>query len=71
MGTEQQNALRTARTEKLNKEIAILLDWLRTRLHSDHDELTTLTMLERKVSTIKQRVNKAGYDYIANLNKTL
>ena len=71
MGTAEQNGLRAARTQKLNKEIEILIDWLRTRLHSEHDELTTLTMLERKITTIKQRVNRAGYEYIANLNSKL
>ena len=63
--------LRQARSEKLQEEIKILIDWLDKRLHPGHDELTTLTMLQRKVERIKERVSQAGFVYLIKNTETL
>lgn len=60
-----------ARSEALKKELRILIDWLQVRANSDHDELTTITMLKRKLDRCEERVKKAGYDFLVNENKKL
>ena len=56
--------IKQARSKKLDAEIKILIDWLRTRVDSGYDELTTLTMLQRKAERIKERVQRAGYEFL-------
>jgi len=56
--------IKQARSKKLDAEIKILIDWLRTRVDSGRDELTTLTMLQRKAERIKERVQRAGYEFL-------
>lgn len=63
--------LREARTQKLQSELKILIDWLGKRNQPNHDELTTLTMLQRKVERIKERVNQAGYQHLIKNTETL
>jgi len=60
-----------ARSEALKKELRILIDWLLIRVNTDHDELTTITMLKRKLDRCEERVKKAGYDFIIQENKKL
>jgi hypothetical protein len=60
-----------ARSEALKKELRILIDWLQVRVNSDHDELTTITMLKRKLDRCEERVKKAGYEFLVNENKKL
>jgi len=60
-----------ARSEALKKELRILIDWLLIRVNTDHDELTTITMLKRKLDRCEERVKKAGYDFLIQENKKL
>jgi hypothetical protein len=60
-----------ARSEALKKELRILIDWLQIRVNTDHDELTTITMLKRKLDRCEERVKKAGYDFLITENKKL
>lgn len=60
-----------ARAEALKKELRILVDWISTRVNTDHDELTTITMLKRKLDRCEERVKKAGYDFLIQENKKL
>ena len=60
-----------ARSAALKKELKILIDWLLIRVNTDHDELTTITMLKRKLDRCEERVKKAGYDFLINENKIL
>lgn len=60
-----------ARSEALKKEMSSIADWLRTRIIADHDELTTITMLKRKVERCEERVRIAGYNFLVKENETL
>jgi len=60
-----------ARSEALKKELRILIDWLQIRVNTDHDELTTITMLKRKLDRCEERVKQAGYTFLVNENKQL
>jgi hypothetical protein len=65
------NGYKEARSEALKKELKHLIDWLLTRLNNDHDELTTITMLKRKLDRAEERVKKAGYEFLIEQNKQL
>lgn len=65
------NGYKEARSAALKKELKILIDWLLIRVNTDHDELTTITILKRKLDRCEERVKKAGYDFLINENKIL
>jgi hypothetical protein len=60
-----------ARSAALKKELSSIVDWLHTRIVADHDELTTITMLKRKVERCEERVRVAGYNFLVEENKKL
>lgn len=60
-----------ARADALKQELRILIDWLLVRVNTDHDELTTITMLKRKLDRCEERVKQAGYNFLINENKKL
>ena len=60
-----------ARADALKQELRILIDWLLVRVNTDHDELTTITMLKRKLARCEERVKQAGYNFLINENKKL
>lgn len=60
-----------ARSAALKKEMSSIADWLHTRIVADHDELTTITMLKRKVERCEERVRVAGYNFLVEENKKL
>lgn len=54
-----------ARKARLNQGLLSLASWAQSRATAEHNDDTTLTMLEKKVAEIKSAVNKAGWDAIA------
>lgn len=48
-----------------------MVEWLHTRINADHDELTTITMLKRKLERCEERVRIAGYNFLVKENETL
>ena len=59
--TENQ-LLNEARLARLNTGLLNLAEWCKARAEGEHDQYTTLTMLERKAADLKHRVDKAGWD---------
>ena len=60
-----RDACTSARKERLNRGLRTLASWAQSRAMGEHDDETTLTMLERKVSELRAAVNKAGWDSVA------
>ena len=60
-----RDACTTARKERLNRGLRTLASWAQSRAMGDHDDETTLTMLERKTAELRAAVNKAGWDSVA------
>ena len=60
-----RNACTTARKERLNLGLRTLGSWAGSRAMGDHDDETTLAMLERKVAELRSAVNKAGWEALA------
>lgn len=60
-----------ARSAALKKELRSMVEWLHTRINADHDELTTITMLKRKLERCEERVRIAGYNFLVKENETL
>ena len=58
-------ACTTARKERLNLGLRTLASWAQSRAMGEHDDETTLTMLERKTAELRSAVNKAGWDSVA------
>ncbi len=58
-------ACTTARKERLNRGMLTLASWAQSRAMGEHDDETTLTMLERKTAELRSTVNKAGWDAVA------
>ena len=58
-------ACTSARKERLNRGLRTLASWAQSRAMGDHDDETTLTMLERKTVELRAAVNKAGWDSVA------
>lgn len=54
-------AIKEARIKRLNEGLLSLSEWCKTRAENPHDQLTTLTMLERKAAELRLKVNKAGW----------
>lgn len=63
--------LKEARSEALQKELKILIDWINNRVNSDRDELTTITMLRRKITELEKKVNAAGYQHLTKTTEEL
>jgi hypothetical protein len=55
-----------ARRKRLAWGLLALANWCVSRAESDHDDTTTLTMLERKTSDLVNATNKAGWDAVAD-----
>ena len=60
-----RDACTTARKERLNRGLRTLASWAQSRAMGEHDDETTLTMLERKTAEVRAAVNKAGWDSVA------
>jgi hypothetical protein len=60
----------TARKERLNRGLRTLASWAQSRAMGEHDDETTLTMLERKAAELRDAVNKAGWDAVAAAHST-
>ena len=60
-----RDACTTARKERLNRGLRTLASWAQSRAMGEHDDETTLTMLERKTMELRAAVNKAGWDSVA------
>jgi hypothetical protein len=61
MNTEN-DIVREARLARLNTGLLNLSEWCKSRAEGQHDQYTTLTMLEKKATELKHRVDKAGWD---------
>ena len=59
--TENQ-LLKEARLARLNTGLLNLAEWCKARAEGQHDQYTTLCILERKATDLKHRVDKAGWD---------
>lgn len=55
-----------ARQERLQKGLQSIALWCNNRTSSGHNSETTLTMLEKKASELRGKVDKAGYNAINN-----
>jgi len=53
-------AITDARIKRLNEGLLSLSDWCKSRSENPHDQYTTLTMLEKKATELKHKVDKAG-----------
>lgn len=53
-----------ARKERLQKGLQSIADWCNNRTSSDYNSETTLTMLEKKASELRAKVDKAGHNAI-------
>jgi hypothetical protein len=60
-------AIERARIERLNRGLLTLASWCRSRTMFPHDEMTTQTMLRKKVEELVNAVDRAGW---AESNKT-
>lgn len=56
----------SARKERLRQGLLTLASWAQSRANGEHDDETTLTMLERKAAELRSAVNKAGWAAIAD-----
>jgi hypothetical protein len=63
MGT--RDTYKMARKERLNLGLQMLASWAQSRAMGEHDDETTLTLLERKIAKLRVAVNKAGRDAVA------
>jgi hypothetical protein len=61
MSTED-DIIREARLVRLNTGLLNLSEWCKSRAEGQHDQYTTLTMLEKKAAELRHRVVKAGGD---------
>ena len=50
-----------ARKQRPNEGLHTLSEWCAARAAGDHDVVTTLTMLEKKASTLRGKVDAAGW----------
>ena len=50
-----------ARKQRLNEGLLSLSEWCAARAAGNHDDDTTLTLLEKKASTLRGKVNAAGW----------
>ena len=50
-----------ARKQRLNEGLWALSDWCAARAAGNHDDGTTLTMPEKKASTLRGKVDAAGW----------
>lgn len=57
---------KAARKPVLKQRLLTLASWCQSRASGEHDDETTLTMLERKALEIRQNVNKAGWKAVAD-----
>ena len=55
-----------ARRKRMAWGLLALANWCVSRAESDHDDATTLTMLERKTRDLVNATNKAGWDAVAD-----
>jgi len=53
--------INNARKQRLNEGLRTLSEWCAARAAGDHDLDTTLTMLEKKASTLRGKVDAAGW----------
>lgn len=60
-----RDACATARKARLNQGLRTLASWAQSRAMGEHDDETTLTILERKTAELRAAVNKAGWDSVA------
>lgn len=60
-----RDACTAARKERLNRGLLTLASWAQIRATGEHDDETSLTMLERKTTELRAAVNKAGWDSVA------
>jgi hypothetical protein len=51
-----------ARTERLNAGLTNLAAWCLARAEGQHDTETTLTMMEKKATELRHKVDKAGWE---------
>jgi len=60
-----------AHRRRLQKELQALSDWCLSRVSGKHQTETTLSLLDKKIGLIRNRVRKSGYDAINShyLNK--
>lgn len=63
------NHVMDARKLRLNEVLHTLGDWCHARAAGDHNEMTTLTLLSRRISEIESSVNRAGWRAAAEYNK--
>lgn len=54
-------AVNDARIKRLNEGLINLSGWCKSRSENPHDQYTTLTMLEKKATELKHKVDKAGW----------
>ena len=51
-----------ARRERLKSGLITLSEWCKRRAEGAHNEDTTMEMLRKKVESLKDAVNRAGWD---------
>jgi len=56
--------LDNAHRRRLQKELQALSDWCMSRVSGKHNTETTLSLLDRKIGTIRGKVRKSGFDAI-------
>lgn len=60
-----RDACTTARKDRLNRGLRTLASWAQSRAMGEHDDETTLKVLEHKTAELRAAVNKAGWDSVA------
>jgi hypothetical protein len=69
MSTED-DIVREARLARLNTGLLNLAEWCKSRAEGQHDQYTTLTLLERKAAKLKHQVDRAGWDAVKDYHNT-
>lgn len=60
--------IRAAKKQRLNEGLSTLARWCDARVLGDHEDETTLTMLEKKATALRGRVISAGWVEIERRN---